>query len=75
MLTLYTTPVVYLYLDRLRLWGQRDRRHTHPVGLDGTYRARADMEREHRDSHGCRARVVAAVDSDGGTVRGLHSDQ
>jgi multidrug efflux pump len=28
MLTLYTTPVVYLYLDRLRLWweqsGQRD---------------------------------------------------
>ena len=23
MLTLYTTPVVYLYLDRLRLWGLR----------------------------------------------------
>ena len=23
MLTLYTTPVVYLYLDRLSLWGQR----------------------------------------------------
>jgi multidrug efflux pump len=23
MLTLYTTPVVYLYLDRLRLWAQR----------------------------------------------------
>jgi multidrug efflux pump len=23
MLTLYTTPVVYLYLDRFRLWGQR----------------------------------------------------
>jgi multidrug efflux pump len=22
-LTLYTTPVVYLYLDRFRLWGQR----------------------------------------------------
>jgi Cu/Ag efflux pump CusA len=21
MLTLFTTPVVYLYLDRLRLWG------------------------------------------------------
>jgi multidrug efflux pump len=21
MLTLYTTPVIYLYLDRLRLWG------------------------------------------------------
>jgi multidrug efflux pump len=26
MLTLYTTPVVYLYLDRLRLWLQRTRR-------------------------------------------------
>ena len=25
MLTLYTTPVVYLYLDRLRLWGLRMR--------------------------------------------------
>jgi multidrug efflux pump len=23
MLTLYTTPVVYLYLDRVRLWFQR----------------------------------------------------
>ena len=23
MLTLYTTPVVYLYLDRFRLWGQK----------------------------------------------------
>jgi multidrug efflux pump len=22
LLTLYTTPVIYLYLDRLRLWGQ-----------------------------------------------------
>jgi len=27
LLTLYTTPVVYLYLDRLRLWGQRVRRN------------------------------------------------
>jgi multidrug efflux pump len=26
MLTLYTTPVIYLYLDRFRLWGQRVRR-------------------------------------------------
>jgi multidrug efflux pump len=25
MLTLYTTPVIYLYLDRLRLWAQRHR--------------------------------------------------
>jgi multidrug efflux pump len=29
MLTLYTTPVVYLYLDRLRLWGLRLRGITH----------------------------------------------
>ncbi|CAB3752626.1 efflux RND transporter permease subunit [Paraburkholderia solisilvae] len=25
MLTLYTTPVVYLYMDRLRLWGEKRR--------------------------------------------------
>jgi multidrug efflux pump len=25
MLTLYTTPVIYLYLDRLRLWALRHR--------------------------------------------------
>ncbi len=25
VLTLYTTPVVYLYLDRLRLWARRGR--------------------------------------------------
>jgi multidrug efflux pump len=25
-LTLYTTPVVYLYLDRLRLWVERNRK-------------------------------------------------
>jgi multidrug efflux pump len=28
-LTLYTTPVVYLYLDRLRLWSRRLRGHAH----------------------------------------------
>ena len=27
MLTLYTTPVVYLYLDRFRLWATRATRH------------------------------------------------
>jgi multidrug efflux pump len=31
MLTLYTTPVIYLYLDRLRLWGQRRWRIRHPT--------------------------------------------
>ncbi|HEX3499858.1 MAG TPA: efflux RND transporter permease subunit, partial [Stellaceae bacterium] len=29
MLTLYTTPVIYLYLDRFRLWSQRTR-HRRP---------------------------------------------
>ncbi len=29
-LTLYTTPVVYLYLDRFRLWARGLRRHPHP---------------------------------------------
>jgi multidrug efflux pump len=28
LLTLYTTPVVYLYLDRFRLWCQRMRRRS-----------------------------------------------
>jgi multidrug efflux pump len=28
LLTLYTTPVVYLYLDRFRLWAQRRWRGT-----------------------------------------------
>jgi multidrug efflux pump len=27
MLTLYTTPVVYLYMDRMRLWWERKRHH------------------------------------------------
>jgi multidrug efflux pump len=31
LLTLYTTPVVYLYLDRFRLWCQRRFRRTAPV--------------------------------------------
>jgi len=30
LLTLYTTPVIYLYLDRLRLLGQRRRPFRHP---------------------------------------------
>ena len=30
LLTLYTTPVIYLYLDRFRLWGERRRRTRHP---------------------------------------------
>jgi multidrug efflux pump len=30
LLTLYTTPVIYLYLDRWRLWGQRRGRIRHP---------------------------------------------
>jgi multidrug efflux pump len=30
LLTLYTTPVIYLYLDRLRLWLRRPARHARP---------------------------------------------
>ena len=30
VLTLYTTPVVYLYLDRFRLWSSRGFRRTFP---------------------------------------------
>jgi multidrug efflux pump len=30
MLTLYTTPVVYLYLDRFSLWTRRLRQRRHP---------------------------------------------
>jgi multidrug efflux pump len=30
LLTLYTTPVIYLYLDRWRLWAQRRWRIRHP---------------------------------------------
>jgi multidrug efflux pump len=28
MLTLYTTPVVYLYMDRMRFWWEGRRGHT-----------------------------------------------
>ena len=38
MLTLYTTPVVYLYLDRLGLWWQRVRKRP---GFEPAERARA----------------------------------
>jgi hypothetical protein len=30
VLTLYTTPVVYLYLDRLRLWNLTRRANRYP---------------------------------------------
>jgi multidrug efflux pump len=35
LLTLYTTPVIYLYLDRFRLWGQRRWRIRHPRFASG----------------------------------------
>jgi multidrug efflux pump len=31
ILTLYSTPVIYLYMDRFRLWGQRMRGGTAPI--------------------------------------------
>ena len=33
MLTLYTTPVLYIYLDRFRLWFQGRRSSPHPSGF------------------------------------------
>ncbi len=33
VLTLYTTPVVYLYLDRFRLWSLRQWRRAYPQTL------------------------------------------
>jgi multidrug efflux pump len=35
LLTLYTTPVIYLYLDRMRLWGGRRWRIRHPHFYSG----------------------------------------
>ncbi len=35
MLTLYTTPVVYLYLDRFRLWTRQLRQRRFPSGKSG----------------------------------------
>jgi len=34
LLTLYTTPVVYLYLDRFRLWFERVRQGRRPVAVE-----------------------------------------
>ena len=52
MLTLYTTPVVYLYLDRFRLWAQRawtQRGHVKPLGAEADFRmARADLAQDER---------------------------
>ena len=36
LLTLYTTPVVYLYLDRFRLWRERRRHERHPEAVPAT---------------------------------------
>jgi multidrug efflux pump len=35
MLTLFTTPVIYLYLDRLRLWLSGKERETRPIWAEG----------------------------------------
>ena len=37
LLTLYTTPIVYLYMDRFRLWCRRGRKIPHS-GLAGEYK-------------------------------------
>jgi multidrug efflux pump subunit AcrB len=38
LLTLYTTPVIYLYLDRLRLWFARARRARFVGGARAVFR-------------------------------------
>jgi multidrug efflux pump len=42
LLTLYTTPVVYLYLDRFRLWAQRRRRKGRVPAFRAPVREAAD---------------------------------
>jgi multidrug efflux pump len=39
LLTLYTTPVVYLYLDRFRLWCKRQWARIHPDPTSATPQA------------------------------------
>ncbi|MGH9664865.1 MAG: efflux RND transporter permease subunit, partial [Bryobacteraceae bacterium] len=39
LLTLYTTPVVYLYLDRFQLWCARLRHRVHPKAAPEASRA------------------------------------
>jgi multidrug efflux pump len=36
MLTLYTTPVIYLMMDRMRLWALKREREMLPATADGT---------------------------------------
>ena len=83
MLTLYTTPVVYLYLDRFRLWCQRRWR---PAGA-GTQRCELEPTMKHagvlvsarrrcgalRRLHG-RAGLRAAERRDAGGVQGSRGD-
>lgn len=38
LLTLYTTPIVYLYLDRFRLWSLRVRKNISHSGLAGAHK-------------------------------------
>ena len=39
LLTLFTTPVVYLYLDRFRLWSKRKWERFHPPAQGSTPQA------------------------------------
>jgi multidrug efflux pump subunit AcrB len=42
LLTLYTTPVVYLYLDRLQVWLGRGRRRAEPVAVEALHPVAAE---------------------------------
>ena len=54
VLTLYTTPVVYLYLDRLRLWGARRK---HAVATSSTGSVTSAPARGAQDAR-CRNRLA-----------------
>jgi multidrug efflux pump len=52
VLTLYTTPVVYLYLDRLRLWGARAARSRRRIDTTGAGRSALGARRAAVDGGG-----------------------
>ena len=56
ILTLYTTPVVYLYLDRFRVWISRPQRTAAPYVSDATA-----VHMTHNDAHWPRAIRAAAA--------------
>ena len=48
LLTLYTTPVVYLYLDRLQVWLRKGRRVEEPIVTERLHPVAAEWRAETR---------------------------